>query len=293
MDKEYILYCDESEIKGKYYSNFYGGVMVGASQYERISTFLKDEKKRLNLLGEVKWSKVTESYLEKYKVLINAFFSQIKAGHLRLRIMFHQNANEPNSLSDDDYKNTYFKLYYQFIKHAYGLQFANPKNAPVKLRLYFDVFPENLESVSNFKGFLLGLNKNSKIQKAGFRILEEDITEVHSHDHVLLQCLDIVLGAIHFRLNDKHKEKIPGSTQRGKRTKAKEILYKAILEEIRGLEERFENFNIGISTTVANLETKWSAPYLHWNFVSRNSTFRNELTKGKKKPQSAYTTSDA
>ncbi len=194
MDKEYILYCDESEAKGQYYSNFYGGVMVGASQYEKVVSVLEEEKKRLHLFGEVKWSKVTERYLEKYISLIRAFFAIVKAGHLRVRIMFRQNAHEANDLTDEDYKNSYFKLYYQFIKHAFGLECAKLQHRPSKLRLYFDVFPENREAASRFKGFLLGLNKNAKIQKAGFFVKEEDIAEMHSHDHVLLQCLDIILG---------------------------------------------------------------------------------------------------
>jgi hypothetical protein len=31
-EKEYIIFCDESDRFGKYYSNFYGGVIVGPSQ---------------------------------------------------------------------------------------------------------------------------------------------------------------------------------------------------------------------------------------------------------------------
>src|SRR4051812_48451759 len=119
IDKEYILYCDESEKKGQYYSNFYGGVMVGSLQYERIIALLEEEKKGLNFFGEVKWSKVTERYVEKYILLIKAFFALIKIGHLKVRVMFRQNAHEANDLTEEDHKNSYFKLYYQFIKHAY------------------------------------------------------------------------------------------------------------------------------------------------------------------------------
>jgi hypothetical protein len=111
------------------------------------------------------------------------------------------------------------------------------------LRLYFDRFPDTGEKVERFKGFIYGLQQNPKIRAAKIKIAREDITEVHSHDHVLLQCLDIVLGAMVFRLNDKHKEKLPGKSVRGKRTRAKETLYKTILQEIRQLHP---NFNIGI-----------------------------------------------
>lgn len=58
-EKEYIIFCDESDREGRYYSNFYGGVIVGASNYERITRLLNEKKSELNLFGEVKWAKVT------------------------------------------------------------------------------------------------------------------------------------------------------------------------------------------------------------------------------------------
>ena len=29
-EKEYLVFCDESDASGRFYSNFYGGVLVGA-----------------------------------------------------------------------------------------------------------------------------------------------------------------------------------------------------------------------------------------------------------------------
>jgi hypothetical protein len=80
-DKEYIIFCDEPETRGKFFSNFYGGVMVGSSQYDRITQQLNAKKQRLNLFGEVKWSKVSEPYLAKYQELTKVFFEEIHAGH--------------------------------------------------------------------------------------------------------------------------------------------------------------------------------------------------------------------
>jgi hypothetical protein len=53
-NKEYILFCDESDRRGKYYSNFYGGVLVGSSHYQRITDNLNNTKADLNLYQEVK-----------------------------------------------------------------------------------------------------------------------------------------------------------------------------------------------------------------------------------------------
>jgi hypothetical protein len=270
-EKEYILFCDESDRQGKYYSNFYGGVIVGASQYQRITDRLNQKKAELNLYQEVKWSKATERYHSKYKELITTFFEEIAHGHLRVRIMFRQNAHLPRGLTREQVELSYFLLYYQFIKHAFGLEHIAE---PIRLRLYFDQFPDTEEKGEQFKGFLLGLTKTKKWNAVDIK--REDITEVRSHDHVLMQCLDIVLGSMSFRLNDKHKEKPAGAYRRGKRTIAKERLYREILAEIRKIRP---GFNVGMSTKLNSLQERWEKPYLHWAFVPRDEVFDSGLTK--------------
>lgn len=255
--------------------------MVGSSQYDRITARIKTEKARLNLLGEVKWSKVSAPYLSKYQDLVHVFFEEVRAGHLKVRIMFRQNARVPLGLTQDQIEGTYFRLYYQFIKHAFGLAYRPSGNQPAILRLYFDEFPETREACTQFKGFILGLKDNPKIRQAGLIITPENITEIRSHDHVLAQCLDIILGAMSFRLNDKQKEIPEGKSCRGKRTIAKEKLYRTILAEIQQIKP---HFNIGISTgTPGGPAERWSAPYLHWCFKPSETELRKELTKGHNK----------
>jgi len=280
-DKEYIIFCDESEVAGAYYSNFYGGVLVGSSHYDRITARLNAEKTRLNLFGEVKWSKVTALYLVKYQELIRAFFDEVHQGHVKVRIMFRQNVHEAIGLTQDQLQGTFFRLYYQFIKHAFGLMHCPQNPQPTKVRLYFDQFPETKEAASQFKGFIFALKDNSEIHKAGFTLAMEDIAEFRSHDHVLAQCLDIVLGAMAFRLNNKHLEIPHGHRRRGKRTVAKEKLYRTIYQEICRIKPRF---NIGISTgTPGGPKDRWTAPYLHWRFTPSEWRYREEFTKPKNK----------
>ena len=94
-----------------------------------------------------------------------------------------------------------------------------------------------------------------------------DIGEVHSHDHVILQCIDVVLGAMYFRLNQLHKEKVEGTHRRGKRTIAKEKLYKAIHAEIETIHPYF---NIGVSTGFRGCShPHWESVYEHWRFVPK------------------------
>jgi hypothetical protein len=56
---EYVIYCDESEKTGKYFGNFYGGVLVRSKDLLDVIEALERKKEELNLGAEVKWTKVT------------------------------------------------------------------------------------------------------------------------------------------------------------------------------------------------------------------------------------------
>jgi hypothetical protein len=277
QEKEFTIFCDESAAEGRYYCNFYGGVIVGGNAILKVTERLNAVKRAQNLFGLVKWDKVTEQYLEKYRALVHAFFAELAAGNVKARVMFRQKAKRPRGLTREDIELQYFKLYYQFIKHAFGLQYLPIREEGTRLRLYFDRIPDTEEKIALFRAFLLALPKNKELASAGLRMSAEDITEVETRDHVLLQCLDIVLGAMQFRLNDWHKAKLPGMSIRGKRTRAKEALYKTILAEVR---QFYPGFNIGITT---GLQTgplcRWTQPYRHWCFQPRDFVFDKNLTK--------------
>ena len=80
-----------------------------------------------------------------------------------------------------------------------------------------------------------------------------------------------------FRLNNLHKVKPEGSYRRGKRTIAKEKLYKFINKQIR---EVYPNFNIGISTGLqGDIKNRWEHPYRHWSFVPSKHKRDDSKTK--------------
>ncbi len=259
--QEYIFFCDESDIKGKYYSNFYGGALVSAQQYIRIVNIIEKTKMDLNLFGEVKWSKVTERYLDKYILLMDCFFREIQEGNIKIRIMFRKENDENAYYSSDQIDQQYFKLYYQFMKHAFKI--TDIPESPVQLRFYFDQFPQTKTKIEEFKKYVS--NISSILGRNDIVMAKEDIVEVKSHEHVILQCLDVILGSICFRLNKKHLEKQQGQSIRGKRTIAKEKLYNHIQKNISTIHP---NFNVGIST--AKSKSGWNSPYAHWNFIPKD-----------------------
>ena len=277
MSLEYVIYTDESDRSGLYYSNFYGGVLVRSTDLRFVVDQLEDCKRQLNLHREVKWQKVSANYLEKYVSLMSYFFQHVAEGRAKVRIMFTQNRFVPIGLTSEQRRTEYHRLYYQFLKHAFGLRYANDGIKPVNIRVNLDQMPENREDNAQFKAFLVRHNRNPQLPQAGIHFRADQIAQLDSQDHVLLQCLDVVLGAMAFRLNDKHKNKPPDQRTRGKKTIAKQKLYKIILERICRM---YPRFNVGETTGKGGDWTNlWNHPYRHWKFVPTE----HDIDEGKSK----------
>lgn len=269
------MYCDESVRDGKYVSNFYGGVLVGASDIDVVRQRLNTTKVSLGLGAEAKWVKVSHQYVDRYMALMDAFFDEVETDKLKVRVMFRPNALVAVNLTAEQIQGVYLRLYFPFIKHAFGFKHLPKQEDTVRLRTYFDKLPDTKENIDKFKGFILGLNRQTEFGRARIAIAREDIAEVDSHDHAILQCLDVVLGAMAFRLNDKHKVTRPETGRRAKGTVAKERLYKHILQRIRKIRP---GFNVGVNTGGSGIE-RWTQPYRHWRFEPKNFTFDQASTK--------------
>jgi hypothetical protein len=261
----YYIYCDESVLRGRLFSDFYGGLIIESGVAGLVTPLLWDKFQELGLTGEVKWTKTNEFLLSAYQELMDFFFDFVAAGHIKVRIMFTQNLHAPGaSLTPYQRQHHYHLLYYQFLKHAFGLQYLPTSSDGVNhLELFFDKLPDKEEKNQLFKNYLLRLPQQYEFQSSSIQLVPDAIGEVDSANHPLLQCLDVVLGAMAFRLNKQHLEKPPGQRLRGKRTVAKEKLYEHIHRRIIAL---YPRFNIGASTGRPTPETSWEHPYRHWNF---------------------------
>jgi len=267
---EYIIYCDESVSDGKYFTDFFGGVLVRSTDFNHIKESLDRKKQELNLFGEIKWTKVTGNYLDKYKQMMDLFFSFLKEYKLKVRIMFRETSQVPSNLTLEQIHNRYSLLYYQFVKNAFGLSFHDRKDDvnPVYLRLYFDEIPYPLDQGDAFKSHIYSLQRNSRFRKAHLKIRLDDIVEINSKRHSIQQCMDIILGSIAFILNRKNQ------VERGNRTIAKESLFEHILELIKDT-DCVEFFDISTTTPIAVPSDFWTMPYRHWKFMT--AEFRKSI----------------
>lgn len=267
---EYILYCDESSTKGEKYSDFFGGSIVEASKLNAIERELNEKKQSLNINAEVKWTKVTGNYVNKYCELIHLFFDYVRNGDIKVRIMFRKNSDQYRPGEQPIKDERYFKLYYQFIKNSFGFRTDKSITGEYYVHLFLDELPDHSSKANEFKRYLCELPNTQDMRGSGLHIRKRDIGEVKSHDHIILQCTDVILGAMNFRLNELNKVIPEGETRRGKKTIAKEKLYKSILAEIKTVHG---DFNIGVSTgRRGRKDPHWTSPYEHWKFIP----YRNE-----------------
>jgi hypothetical protein len=283
MNRGYYIFCDESIGSGRYYSNFYGGCMVPIQEYEKINNLLLSKKQDIGMEdSELKWSSINGYRVEAYCEMMDLFFEAIKQDILKFRVMFTDNRFIPKEITNEHRKKEYHLLYYQFIKHAFGFAHLE-SDYEIPLELYFDELPDQYEKNHHFKEYIHSLQYLPELSTANLSIRRDAIYEVDSKKHILLQCTDVVLGSIAFRMNDHHKDIPEGQRRRGKRTVAKEYVYRYINKKICEIRP---NFNIGKTTsTNGDILNRFLHPYRHWLFVPRNHEYI-QSSKKKKRPNS-------
>jgi hypothetical protein len=270
----YYVWCDESIEKGKFFSDFYGGVIINKEDFEEINTELTKLFLSFNLGSELKWSKINDYQKVGYMKMMDLFFRYIKDGKLKIRIMFTETKHNATPQGKSDEK--FLLLYYQFIKHAFGFQFMDNTETN-HIEFFFDDIPDKEEKKQEFKKFICDLQNLPEFQKAKVIIKIDEIAEVKSHKHILLQCLDVVLGAMATRLNKLNLIKPEGQRRRGKRTIAKEKVFKHILALIKTIQP---NFRIATNTWHAG-DTKnvWLMAYRHWIFKRKGKIKTKQVTQ--------------
>ena len=273
-----IIYCDESTQKGRFYSDFYGGAILDARYKDSLEQRLLAAKGKCQ--GEMKWEKISEYNEADYMLFVDEIMNIVRDGFLKIRIMFTQNINVSKHQSDDATK--YGKLYYQFVKHAFGLRYCNPGNLlTYHITIYLDEFPHAPHKLDAFKTHMSALSELSFLKSARVVIKKENIADVVSKKHVILQDVDVVLGAMQFRLNNKHRDIPAGQKRRGKRTRAKERVYRHINAKIRDI---YPKFNIGLSTSQKEgPQVRWTHAYRHWCFIPNDRQLDLSHSKKNKK----------
>lgn len=257
LDK-YIIICDESTKKGKNYSYFYGGAIINENKYDKISEVLNDYKSKFGF-HELKRIKISEANHRDYIKVLDLFFTFVKSGDIKIRIMFSPN-NQLIQHIPHCQNETFMKFYHTFIINAFNIFYAR-KN--IRLRVVCDDLPETKSQCRKFKQCLVQkIATNNKPNTNKVFIKQRDIEEVDSSKHVVLQCVDIIVGLVDFILNTEPKE-----IEKSKRAKARYFVWKYILEQIFELEE---NFIINETTNPVYSYKGWIKKYCHFVYKKKS-----------------------
>jgi hypothetical protein len=181
----FYIFCDESIKRGKYFSDFYGGLIIEKQQFESVKNAIQSKVNELGLEdSELKWSNVNTFRLNDYKEIMDTFFAFVNSDVIKVRIMFTDNRFIALNLEQQHNNNRYHLLYYQFIKHAFGLRHFI-SDYPVDLEFFFDDIPDNAVANSKFKDFIYGLQYLPDLSEANLIIerinLRSGFCEAHSH----------------------------------------------------------------------------------------------------------------
>lgn len=273
-----FIWLDESDRHGEFYSNFYGGILVPSKHHREVIERMHSIVTETGINDEIKWQKVNEYHYERYLRVVDELFDLAKEDKLKIRIFFRHNQFTASRLKPDEKKADYQMLYYQFIKFAFGLPFAN-ENLD-SMTLFIDEIPLRQIERDEFLSHIRSLANDPVLKGKGLKIAEDGIIEVNSKHHLPLQFMDLILGAICFKLNEKNKLKAEGENKIGKRTLVKLKLYKHINTRIR---EIYPYFNIGVTTPIRIPSDSWTQVYRHWSFIPKYHTRDASRTKKAKK----------
>lgn len=179
--KTFNLYCDEScHLENdhqkfmllSYVSCAYHQVKLHTQQINTI-------KKKHHFYGEIKWSNVSNSQYEFYKELIDYFF----ATDLRFRAIVINKSRINNGTFQQDFDTFYYKMYYYLLNHNIKSNFA------------YNVYLDIKDDLSAYK-----VEKLKEILNTKYGVFR-NIQNIRSHESMLLQITDVLMGALSYNLN--------------------------------------------------------------------------------------------
>jgi hypothetical protein len=185
QQKTFNFYCDESthlENDGFPYM-IIAYVSSAWNQVKLHSQYIYHLRQVHHFKGEIKWSKLSESNYAFYSDLIEYFF----ATELNFRAVIVKKSKIDNEKLGFSYNDFYYRMYYQLLHHKIDMEHT--------YNIYLDI-KDTCSYRKNKK-----LREILNIQYGNIRNLQF----IHSHESVLLQLTDVIMGALNYNLREEKK----------------------------------------------------------------------------------------
>ena len=139
--KKYHIFCDESCLTHRY--SCYGDVIISNNTLDMVNNTINAVRKEQTLFAELKWSKISNQYNDKYEILINHVASLINKDMLHFRsIIIDNHKINYTKYSNGDKEIGLYKFYFQLLKHCF---LKNANNA--EYEIYIDQRITNIISM--------------------------------------------------------------------------------------------------------------------------------------------------
>jgi len=179
------MYCDEScHLENDRLPFMFLGKVSSAYNQVRFHTEnIKKIKKKHHFYAEIKWTSVSKSKLRFYEELVDYFFNT----DLQFRAIGVEKTQINNEAFKQSYDDFYYKMYYYLLNHNL--------NSLYKYNVYLDI----KDTLSALK-----VSKLKEILNIKFGVFR-NVQNIRSHESLLLQLTDLIMGAIAYHHNNEAK----------------------------------------------------------------------------------------
>ncbi|SEL23593.1 DUF3800 domain-containing protein [Parapedobacter koreensis] len=181
MSKTFNLYCDESchlENDGMPYM-LIAYVSSAYNQVKLHQANIRALREKHKCFGEIKWTKVSKSQAQFYLEVVEYFFSS--------DLQFRAIVVAKEKVSTDNFDDFYYKMYYQLLHHKINMDYN------------YNVYLDIKDTLSAWKVKRLKEILNLKYSSIC------TVQNIRSHESVLMQLTDLLMGAIGYYLRGDDK----------------------------------------------------------------------------------------
>lgn len=192
------IYCDESRQSGARFM-LLGGIVIPDDKLAAVNESLQKYRLEEHMTAELKWTKVTDRKLGKYKLFVDHFFAlnTRDSAHFHSLILDSHQFNH-RKFNEGNKDLGYYKFLYQLLLHSFGKYYCkNKRGEACKLIVHPDERSSNypLERLKTTLNFAMA--KKYGVKTNPFVSIEPQ----DSKKADLAQLNDILIGAVGFQKN--------------------------------------------------------------------------------------------
>lgn len=202
---KFTIICDESGIDSRYL--IIGALIIPRNNHLLLIDELKKLKQSLNLRweGEIKWGKVSKSYLDKYKKLMKWFFDNLRSNHLRFRAhVIDTHKQVYKEYGGGDKEESFYKVFFHLLIQSIKRLAIDEEGSNVLILLddKKNRYPFRLSVLK--KTLNAALKRDLKLPEIVANVEPRHSSGTRAEG--LIQIVDVLIGSIGFVRNGAYKE---------------------------------------------------------------------------------------